>query len=248
MGCTTHNGRTFSSPANQLDSLAWRPISSRIELHPQQGERLLDSGLWRTQTPADDDVVGPLTSRSLRCHQRQLAGVIRAIAAGVTSARDILAAVTPGGGKSLLPVLAATRLIEAGMVERIIWVVPRDSLRLQAEEAFADPVWRATLGHSLSVRAGMNASRPSRQTRPRAAASRRARRRGQGPPTGGSAPRHRGCRVRQDQHASPSRRPPDRQRRRSAPYSADDLLPPVCDRDGPPGRAHRLASCGAAGA
>ena len=46
---------------------------------------------------------------------------------------DILAAVTPGGGKSLLPVIAAARLIEANKVERICWVVPRDSLRLQAE-------------------------------------------------------------------------------------------------------------------
>jgi superfamily II DNA or RNA helicase len=70
--------------------------------------------------------------------------------------------VTPGGGKSLLPVLAASQLIAAGMVERICWVVPRDSLRLQAEEAFADPTWRSALGHSLSVRAADNTPDPSR--------------------------------------------------------------------------------------
>jgi superfamily II DNA or RNA helicase len=75
---------------------------------------------------------------------------------------DILAAVTPGGGKSLLPVIAATQLIKAGQVERICWVVPRDSLRLQAEDAFADPVWRAALGHHLSVRAAENEPDPSR--------------------------------------------------------------------------------------
>ena len=63
---------------------------------------------------------------------------------------------TPGGGKSLLPVLAAVPLIEVGIVERVCWVVPRDSLRLQAEEAFADPTWRAALGHGLSVRAADN--------------------------------------------------------------------------------------------
>jgi superfamily II DNA or RNA helicase len=73
-----------------------------------------------------------------------------------------LAAVTPGGGKSLLPVIAAAQLIRAGIVERICWVVPRDSLRLQAEEAFADPTWRAALGHSLSVRAANNELDPSR--------------------------------------------------------------------------------------
>ena len=103
-----------------------------------------------------------LAPRSLRTHQKQLAGVIAAIAERRTEARDILAAVTPGGGKSLLPVLAATRLIAAGMVARVCWVVPRDSLRLQAEEAFADPAWRQALGHNLSVRAADNTPDPSR--------------------------------------------------------------------------------------
>lgn len=102
------------------------------------------------------------TSRPLRSHQQLLAGVIEAIVTGQTDSRDILAAVTPGGGKSLLPVIAAARLIAAGIVERVCWVVPRDSLRLQAEEAFADPAWRAALGHSLSLRAADNTPNPSR--------------------------------------------------------------------------------------
>ena len=88
--------------------------------------------------------------------------MVDAIANAGTDARDILAAVTPGGGKSLLPVLAAARLIAAGVVERVCWVVPRDSLRLQAEEAFADPAWRTALGHRLSVRAADNTPDPSR--------------------------------------------------------------------------------------
>jgi len=88
--------------------------------------------------------------------------VIEAIVCGQTAARDILAAVTPGGGKSLLPVIAAARLIASGIVERVCWVVPRDSLRLQAEEAFADPAWRTTLGHALSLRAADNTPDPSR--------------------------------------------------------------------------------------
>jgi superfamily II DNA or RNA helicase len=106
--------------------------------------------------------VRALNPRPLRSHQRQLAGVIEAIARGRTEARDILAAVTPGGGKSLLPVIAAARLIASGMVERVCWVVPRDTLRLQAEEAFADPAWRSALGHSLSLRAADNTPNPSR--------------------------------------------------------------------------------------
>jgi superfamily II DNA or RNA helicase len=55
-----------------------------------------------------------------------------------------------------LPVIAAARLIAAGIVDRVCWVVPRDSLRLQAEEAFADAEWRAALGHAVSVRAADN--------------------------------------------------------------------------------------------
>src|SRR4051794_30177157 len=106
--------------------------------------------------------VPALSPRPLRSHQRQLACVVEAIASGQTDGRDILAAVTPGGGKSLLPVIAAARLVAAGIVDRICWVVPRDSLRLQAEEAFADPAWRAALGHGLSVRAADNAPDPSR--------------------------------------------------------------------------------------
>ena len=88
-----------------------------------------------------------------------VASIARGEAEAVT---DILAAVTPGGGKSLLPVIAAAELIAAGRVERIVWVVPRDSLRLQAEEVFADPVWRRALRHDLRVRSAENASDPCR--------------------------------------------------------------------------------------
>ena len=88
---------------------------------------------------------------------------MQAIAAGqAPDVRDILAAVTPGGGKSLLPVIAAAPLLKAGNIDRVCWVVPRDTLRLQAEEAFADPSWRRALGHTLAVRAADNAPDPSR--------------------------------------------------------------------------------------
>ena len=99
----------------------------------------------------------------MRSHQAQLAAIVQAIAAGEGSdITDILAAVTPGGGKSLLPVIASAALIAAKAIERVCWVVPRDSLRLQAEEAFADPTWRAALNHAVSVRAADNAPDPCR--------------------------------------------------------------------------------------
>ncbi len=133
----------------------------RSEDRPSPG---LDSGGRRTQDSAHGSPAfrPSLTLRPLRAHQRRLLGVVQAMAGGQTEARDILAAVTPGGGKSLLPVLAAHTLIGAGLVERVCWVVPRDSLRLQAEEAFADPTWRQALGHALSVRAADNAPDPCR--------------------------------------------------------------------------------------
>ncbi|AWN38445.1 DEAD/DEAH box helicase [Methylobacterium radiodurans] len=103
------------------------------------------------------------TSRPLRSHQRALQALVAAIARGeATGVSDVLAAVTPGGGKSLLPVIAAAELIAAGRIDRVVWVVPRDSLRLQAEEAFADPTWRASLRHDLSVRAADNEPDPAR--------------------------------------------------------------------------------------
>ena len=101
--------------------------------------------------------------RPLRTHQARVAAIVQAVAAGEAGdLADILAAVTPGGGKSLLPVIAAAALVRAGVVDRICWVVPRDSLRLQAEEAFADPAWRTALGHGLSVRAAGNDPDPCR--------------------------------------------------------------------------------------
>ncbi len=98
-------------------------------------------------------------SRPLRTHQAQTAAIAGGQAPEIT---DILAAVTRGGGKSLLPVIAAHALLAARLVERVCWVVPRDSLRQQAEEAFADPAWRRTLGHAVSVRAADNAPDPAR--------------------------------------------------------------------------------------
>jgi hypothetical protein len=94
--------------------------------------------------------------RQLRTHQQALDTIVGAIAAGASPVRDILAAVTPGSGKSLLPVIAAARLIAAGVVDRVCWIVPRESLRLQAEEAFADPAWRGAIGHTISVRGADN--------------------------------------------------------------------------------------------
>jgi len=57
----------------------------------------------------------------LRAHQSARAGLVAAIAQGeATGVTDILAAVTPGGGKSLLPMIPSARLIAAGRVECVL--------------------------------------------------------------------------------------------------------------------------------
>src|SRR5215218_177593 len=132
---------------------------------PAQGiaERGLPPESARFTLPAPPIRASRPPLRPLRSHQRRIAGIVSAIVSGEAGdLRDVLAAVTPGGGKSVLPLIAASRLIEAGIADRVCWIVPRDSLRLQAEEAFADPNWRGALGHSLSVRAAENAPDPCR--------------------------------------------------------------------------------------
>ncbi|MBP2297418.1 DEAD/DEAH box helicase [Azospirillum picis] len=93
---------------------------------------------------------------TLRSHQSLVSAIAQSIGRQQTEVRDVLAAVTPGGGKSLLPVIMAAALQQAGVIDRVCWIVPRDSLRRQAEEAFADPRWRDALGHGLSLRAAEN--------------------------------------------------------------------------------------------
>ena len=58
--------------------------------------------------------------RLFRSHQCQLSAIVRAIASGEAGEiTDVLAAVTPGGGKSLLPMIAASALLWAGIIDRV---------------------------------------------------------------------------------------------------------------------------------
>ena len=62
---------------------------------------------------------------------------MQAVASGKPdSLRDVLASVTPGGGKSLLPVITSARLTTEGTVECVVGVVgtvSRDRQRLRTE-------------------------------------------------------------------------------------------------------------------
>jgi superfamily II DNA or RNA helicase len=75
--------------------------------------------------------------------------------------RSIICSTAPGGGKSMLPVIAASQLI-GPVADRICWVVPRRSLQLQAEQEFLKPRIRALLDHNLTVRRSTNEFDPCR--------------------------------------------------------------------------------------
>jgi superfamily II DNA or RNA helicase len=96
----------------------------------------------------------------LRKHQAEVKGAVDAIIGGA-DIRTILALVTPGGGKSLLPPIAG-KLIIAGLADGIAWVVPRKSLQYQAETNFMDPAVRQLLGYELAIRSSTNDPDPCR--------------------------------------------------------------------------------------
>ena len=75
--------------------------------------------------------------KSLRSHQSATLRIAQDIAAGAPI-RRICEAVTPGGGKSALPGILAD-VLTPSIADRLLWVVPRNSLREQAETDF--PEW-----------------------------------------------------------------------------------------------------------
>ena len=95
-----------------------------------------------------------------RSHQKEMLEIVRQIKAGAQW-RQIIAQVTPGGGKSALPVILAAELIPK-LADKICWVVPRVALQMQAEEAFIDPSFRSWLKHNREIRVSTNDTDPSR--------------------------------------------------------------------------------------
>jgi len=99
---------------------------------------------------------------TLRKHQRDFSSLIDRIAAS-GHPRAIIAHVTPGGGKSTLPIIA-TRLLKADLADRLAWIVPRASLQDQAERNFTDPFFRRMFNHCRVIRSATNNPNPCRGT------------------------------------------------------------------------------------
>lgn len=96
-----------------------------------------------------------------RKHQRDFETVIDSIVDTSCSVRKILVKVTPGGGKSALPLIAG-RLIGAGLVDKLLWICPRMALQVQGERNFIDPFFRTMFNHTRSIRQSTNEPDPCR--------------------------------------------------------------------------------------
>lgn len=95
-------------------------------------------------------------SIELRKHQAETVEVCREILSGAPI-NEIILSVTPGGGKSFVPVILAENLIPA-VADRICWIAPRDALKYQGEAEFLNPIWNT----SKRIRAAQNGSDLSR--------------------------------------------------------------------------------------
>lgn len=93
-----------------------------------------------------------------RKHQGELDQTCLDIQAGLFI-KKIIASVTPGGGKSKLPVILCDRLIPK-YADRICWVVPRNSLKYQGEAEYIDTF----MPTDHRIRAAGNENDPSRGT------------------------------------------------------------------------------------
>jgi superfamily II DNA or RNA helicase len=96
----------------------------------------------------------------LRQHQQEIDALCRDILASRKITR-VFISVTPGGGKSAIPIIVAARLIPR-FIDAICWVVPRQSLQEQAERNFLDTDFRRIIGHQYEIRASTNDVNPCR--------------------------------------------------------------------------------------
>src|ERR1051325_3151204 len=101
-------------------------------------------------------------AKMLRTFQHEFLGLVQQIKDRAVPYRDIYCDITPGGGKSSLP-LMLQRLLPT-YAEKICWVVPRRALAMQAEKSFADETLRALFGSHGVITWSDNTANPSKGT------------------------------------------------------------------------------------
>lgn len=98
-----------------------------------------------------------------RQHQIEMIEICDEILSQAKNTKEVIASVTPGGGKSALPTILAWKLIPS-KADAICWVVPRDALRQQGEKVFISSFFRSLTGHNNTIRKSTNDSNPTRGT------------------------------------------------------------------------------------
>jgi len=94
--------------------------------------------------------------------QQQIKSIIDESSGGPLKEKSILANITCGGGKSILPLIAFKQLEEANVIDRVAVICPRDSLAQQCAEGFEDPFFRELLDHRYSINEATNCVDPCR--------------------------------------------------------------------------------------
>ena len=113
--------------------------------------------------------LGASMSKHLRPHQRAIIDE----RSGILDQRELVAEVTPGGGKSKMVVAYADALRRLGIINRVCWVVPRVALQEQAaDRAFGDVAFLRAIGAPLTAddrpALELNCPRGNKQTKPHA--------------------------------------------------------------------------------
>ncbi len=97
-----------------------------------------------------------------RLHQKEMIAIAKNLLNGA-SIKEVLAAITPGAGKSMLPIILASWLIPT-IADKICWLVPRSNLRFQGSRNFIDQDFINLIRHRCQIRASGNDENPSRGT------------------------------------------------------------------------------------
>jgi len=93
---------------------------------------------------------------AMRGFQESLYSLAVDIVDGRRTERTFVLSATPGGGKTRAYSIFAHELLEAGIVQKVLIVVPRDSLRSQVREGFTDGqyLFRAIIDDPKQIKSG----------------------------------------------------------------------------------------------
>ncbi len=103
----------------------------------------------------------------LRAFQKQVGQVWADVAAGKKKLLDnkLVMDIFPGGGKSLLPVIAAKPLMDAGLIDGVCWVVPRKALQQQGAEDGMSKIAQEIFGGPFPIMEATNQRNPCKDTK-----------------------------------------------------------------------------------